>query len=123
MTKARRKGTGSRGAPSKYQQRYCSEIILWCKSGNTFDSFAHHIGVTIVTIHNWAKEFEEFRDAKATAKAEAENVIYRIGLMGMNGKIKGFNALTHMFYLKARFGWRENEAPEDEDVGLQFNYG
>lgn len=69
------------GQPTKYRPEYCEEIVEYFqerldKLGNggrpelpTFERFSAHLGISTVTLYNWANEHPEFFKAKQRAAA------------------------------------------------------
>lgn len=57
------------GAPSKYDPKYCDEIVEFCGDGFSIGAFAGHIGVCRDTITEWGKVHPEFSAAVTRAKA------------------------------------------------------
>lgn len=81
-----------RGRPSKYDPKYCDEMIEFMAKGYTYTSFAGHIRVSRETLDAWAREHDEFSDAKRIAQAAAEKEINTMGLLLARGKIQGNSA-------------------------------
>lgn len=101
-------GKNKGGRPSKYKKQYCFEIIEHMKTGLSLESFAGRIGVSRETIYEWERTRPEFSDACKKARAECQEFWEKVGLNGMTGKIKGFNAAVWIFNMKNRFGWHDN---------------
>lgn len=59
------------GRPSKYEERFCDEVVAHCVGGASLTSFAALIGVSRSRINEWMAAHEEFRDACARAKANS----------------------------------------------------
>src|SRR3954462_2984672 len=59
------------GRPTKYDERYCDDIVAFCRHGYSITAFAGHIGVARSTIQEWAGAHEEFSAAVKAAKAAA----------------------------------------------------
>ncbi len=60
------------GRPSKYNPKFCGEIVEWTKEGNSLLGFALSIGVTRETLGIWAEAHPEFFEAKKEALAQSE---------------------------------------------------
>jgi len=58
------------GRPTKYQPRYCQELIDDMAQGYSLGAFAGKIGVARATLANWASEHPEFLAAVGTGKAK-----------------------------------------------------
>src|SRR3954465_15936593 len=76
------------GAPTKYDEKYCSEMISFCgkELGNTLEAFACSINVHVCLLHEWAKVHPKFSESKKVAKAKQEKLIADLGLKRMQGK-------------------------------------
>lgn len=92
------------GRPTKYDPKYCEEVIEYMKEGASLTSFAAHIGVARDTLSQWCVTHEEFSAAvkigKANCAAWWENIA-RLNAVSGNG-----NATLTIFGLK-------NMAPDD----------
>lgn len=112
------------GRPSKYDPKYCELIIEAGKRGESFTEFACDIDVDIDTIKEWANKHPEFSAAKKKSKAHCERWMMKLGKMGMLGRktpeIPSFNPTIWIFWMKARFGWKEDYQPDSEDVTIEF---
>lgn len=111
----------SPGRPSKYRTKYCQEIVELARKGQTFQMIACGWGVHVDSLHEWAKAYPEFSEAKKLAKQCMEAHMQQIGLAGMLGKIKGFQAGSWIFWMKAQHSWDEGgQIDQDDDYGLEF---
>ena len=90
-----------------YQKKYCQELIEHMSNGFSFCSFAHVVGVSVNTIINWDKEHPDFNDARAMGQTASYYFWQKLGLAGVQGKVRGFNANAWIFTMKNRFDWRE----------------
>lgn len=61
------------GRPTKYESRYCAEMIGHCREGYSLTSFAGTIGVARRTLGYWAAQYPEFAEAMDVAKAIASH--------------------------------------------------
>lgn len=119
------------GAPTKYKEEFCQEIIKFfdrepyepvmyeddgrmiaatTKSGApvfkptplpTKANFATHIGVHRETINNWAKEHPKFFDAVKRAEAIQEDLLMQGGLAGT------YDKTFSIFTAKNVMGWSD----------------
>ena len=100
------------GRPTKYDQKYCGELIKFfsvnatrvvedmrklsadgSNSGSiqrrvanempTFAKFARKIGVNQDTLHEWKKRYKEFSESYKQAKELQEEFLINIGLSGV----------------------------------------
>ena len=92
------------GRPSKYDPKYCAEVIEFLAKGHSVTAFAGSIRVSRSTVFNWADTNPEFLDALKVGQARAtqfwEAILANVATSG-----KG-NATAAIFGLK-------NRAPED----------
>lgn len=100
------------GRPTKYKKEYCEKLIVHMSKGLSFESFAADCQCDRDTLYAWAKSHKAFSDAKKEGTALCEKRWEEIGMAGMAGKIKGFNAAVWIFNMKNRFHWRDKR----EDV-------
>lgn len=63
---------GAGGRPSKYNPKYCDEIIAFMVDGASLAEFAVHIGVARSTIDEWVGSYPEFSVAKREAVSVAQ---------------------------------------------------
>jgi hypothetical protein len=92
------------GRPSKYDPKYCEEMITLCSQGHSITGFAGSIGVCRDTLTEWGNVHPEFSLAIKRAKAAAAFAVERDGNRLRAGQ-PGSNAMT-IFQLK-------NFAPDD----------
>lgn len=103
------------GRPAEYKPEYCEKLIAHMASGMSFDSFGGSVDVSHRTLYNWLEKYDDFLEAKGQGELKGLAQLELIGLKGMTGKIKGFNAISWLFVLKCRFrkyGYRDYK--EDE---------
>lgn len=98
-----------RKGQTKFKPEYCEMLIEHMKQGYDFRSFGPAIGVSKMTIHTWKNRYPEFKAAYEEGLDHAFHFWERIGMAGMTGKIKNFNATVWIFTLKNRFGWRDRQ--------------
>lgn len=122
-----------RGAPSLYRPEYCKAIIDAGKHGTSFSQFASDIGVVVDTLLEWKKVHPEFSGAYKRAKQNQENFWATIGSAGILGRTlrnssgdvvnPKFNTVAWIFWMKARFGWRDDAESDPEDSDLEMDFG
>jgi transcriptional regulator with XRE-family HTH domain len=107
------------GAPTKYDPKYCGQLIAHMAGGLSYESFAAVVGVRRSTLYNWEKENPEFLDAKE--KGVDLNLLFyeRLGRAALVGqeitigkkkiKLKNFNTTLWIFNMKNRHGWRDKQ--------------
>lgn len=113
------------GRPSKYDPKYCDELIQHMSTGLSFESFAAVIKVNRDTLYAWEKEFPAFSDAKK--EAFGQNLLFweKHGIDGLyntteydeKGKpssSKSINATVWIFNMKNRHKWGDKQPGEDD---------
>jgi len=101
------KGPG--GRPSKYDPRYCDEVIAHMSDGASLTSFAAEIGVARSTINEWMGAHPEFSESVKIAKAKCAAWRERVGRSGALGG--DVNPTLVIFGLKnmAADDWRDKQ--------------
>ncbi len=111
-------GKSKGGRPSKYDPAFCDQLEKHMAQGFSIESFAGKIGVSRDTLYAWSKVHPEFSD---TIKRGTDQSLFfweKLGLMGVLGKQKGFNATMWIFNMKNRFKWRDYwDEPADQNQG------
>lgn len=111
------------GRPTKYKNRYCQALDEHMKEGFSYSSFAGLIGVHLDTLYAWERKHPEFSEAKK--RGELKSLLHweKLGMNGISGEIKGFNAATYIFNMKNRFGWADrNEASQEHETTIKIAY-
>lgn len=103
------------GRPTKYQAKYCTEIVEYFSQEPEFDdkgkltwaciptliSFSQKIGVNDGTLWRWTQENLAFRDAYKMAKKKQEEFFMKAGLNGLT------NTAMTIFALKNLHDWSD----------------
>ena len=97
------------GRPTKYDSKYCEEIIELMGQGFSAEAFAGKIGISKQTLYNWLNTHPEFMDAKRHGEAKSQAFFEDLGLQGMFNRYqdKTFNTSNWIFQMKNRFKWRD----------------
>lgn len=90
------------GRPSKYEERFCDEVIDFMAQGYSLTAFAGHIRVARSTINEWMGEHPQFSEAVNIAQA-ARTAVLEEGLLSAD---IGPRVTARIFALK-------NAAPEE----------
>lgn len=100
------------GRPTKYEQRFCEEVIEHMKDGASLTSFAAEIGVARSTINEWIDNQPEFSEAVKIGKARC--AAWWEKLSRQNAAEGGGNATLCIFGLKnmAAEDWRDKQEIE-----------
>ena len=95
------------GRPTKYDPAFCEKVIEWGNLGKSVAWFAAQLDVSKECVYNWAREYPEFSDALAVARAKSQSYWEDAGQDGM--QTPGFNASIWSRSMAARFpdDWRE----------------
>jgi len=110
-----RKGSKKMGRPTKYKPEYCQMLIDHMAEGLSFDAFAGKLGLERKTLYNWAKRYPEFKEAKQIGWDKNLFFWEKVGIDGILGRIKNFNAVAYIFNKKCRFPeWRERNSEEGQ---------
>lgn len=98
-----------RGQPTLYKPEYCEELISHMEKGLSFESFGAIANCCADTLYEWVKVHPEFSDARKTAIMKCRIFWEKIGMNGMAGKIKNFQAAIWIFNMKNRFHWSDRQ--------------
>jgi hypothetical protein len=132
--KPKRSKRPGEGRPSKYDPKYCKELVEYFDVPHTFEreivhtnsksgaewtdvkdvpnpirflaDFASSIGTNRQRLYEWAKIHPEFQDALTRAKELREQMVASLALRGL------YNPMFAMFYLKNRYEDRYKEKSE-----------
>ena len=91
-----------------YRAEFSDLLMKHMQQGLSFESFAAVVGVHRDTLYEWVKQNPRFSDTLKMGREASLLHWEKVGMMGMHGKIKGFNAAVYIFNLKNRFGWTDN---------------
>ena len=98
------------GRPSKYKPEYCDEIIELSAQGFHFCEIAGRWRIAEETLNAWAREMEDFAEAKAIAKTVAK--AYWLGELkevAIEGDFQIGRSPALIFKLKACYGLRDRD--------------
>ncbi|HXW71695.1 MAG TPA: hypothetical protein VEK34_09670 [Methylocella sp.] len=105
------------GRPTKYDPRFCAEIIEFMGQGFSKTAFAGHIGVSHDAISDWAKRYPEFSEAVKRASALRTKALEEKLLSAKTGA----EVAASIFSLKncAPHEWRD-KVQVDHTVDIDF---
>ena len=120
------------GALTKYNKKYCEELIDHMESGLSFESFAGTIRVCRKTLYNWEKEHDDFKRAKGIAtelcrifweKLGRDHIINLTSSKKGESKSKSLNSSVWIFNMKNRFPqeWREKQPGEEDQININLS--
>lgn len=107
------------GRPSKYDPKFCDQLLDHLSEGYSFEAFAGVIKVNHDTLHEWCKKHKEFSDTKRLGQSIARKLFEKLGFGLITGKLKG-SAAVYIFTMKNRFGWQDTPSFNDDDGELEF---
>lgn len=97
------------GRPSKYDVKFCQQLIDHMAQGYSFESFAGLCEVDRDTLYQWLKTNEEFSDAKKIGFEMNRRFWEKVGIdQAVEGK---GNSTAYIFNMKNRFPseWRDKQ--------------
>lgn len=111
------------GRPSKYDPKYCQQIVEFMAQGYSFESFSGEIGVAKDTLNEWCDQYPDFSAAKKEAVHKSQKMWETLLLLHARGdkKVKGGSAAAVIFALKCRFGYQEKDM-QLPDIKVQLSY-
>ncbi len=92
--------------PSKFDLKYCDQLIKHCSQGYRFESFVHKIGVSERTLRNWKDNYSVFAEAHDQAKSAGLHFFEKLLVQSLTGRRKANSkqsASLLIFTLKTRF--------------------
>jgi len=98
-----------------YKDAYCFQLEEHLGTGLSLESFVGVVCEDLEVIQGWIKKYPEFAKAYRIGEAKARLFYERLGLQGMMGVYRGFNANTFRFLVEERF--KMGKPPEANDKG------
>ena len=97
------------GRPSKYDVKYCQQLIDHMAQGFSFESFGAVINVDESTLFNWIQDYPEFFQSKKEAFTKSRLFWEAIGID--QAKLGVGNSTSFVFNMKNRFPkeWRDKQ--------------
>lgn len=119
----------SAGRPTKYDKKYCEELIEHMAKGLSYEAFAGTVSVSKQTLYDWEKANPEFLDAKEIAIEKCRIFWEELGIKniinksdssswegGSESKSRSLNSSAWIFNMKNRFGWRDKQPGEEDKI-------
>lgn len=99
------------GRKSKYEEKFCDQLIEDMAEGLSFEACCGNIGVSKDTGYEWVKRYPEFAEAKQIGEARGQYFWERSARDNLliDSKELKFNSTVFIFTMKNRFGWRERK--------------
>ena len=108
------------GRPTAFKEEYCDMLVDHMSQMLSYESFAGVIGVCRATIYHWEKIHPKFSDAKKRGQAKLLLSMEKLGLEGITGDIKSFNASTYIFTMKNKCGWVDKAEVEQTNKNIEI---
>jgi len=96
------------GRPTKYEERFCEELIEASKQGLSHRAFCGKIGISPDTFYRWQKEHERFSDSIKVAKECLHHFWEDLGLDLVRGKVVG-SGTAFVWMTKNVLKWRDHQ--------------
>lgn len=122
------------GRPTKYEPRFCEELIDHMALGYSFESFAAIAKCDRSILYDWEKAHPEFKSAKEQAFAEGLLFWERLGIDNIistndfsrdgdsqQSSSKTLNGSVWIFNMKNRFRWRDKQADENDTLNVNVH--
>ena len=97
------------GRPTDYKPEYCEQLVEHMAKGLTFESFAGVIDTHRGTLYDWKNAHPEFADAHKKAIEKSMLFWDNLGVLGVVGKVEGFNTAAWIFNMKNRHKWTDRQ--------------
>lgn len=98
------------GRPTKYEPRFCDELIAFMGQGYSLTAFAGSIDVARSTINEWMGANPEFSEAARVGQAKRTMALEKTLIAGETGP----KVASHIFALKNADpeGWKDKQEVE-----------
>lgn len=106
------------GRPTKYDKKYCEEVIELGMAGKSLAQMASHFDVARSTIDQWAEDYAEFSEALNRAKVHAQAWWEDKAMEGLSNR--EFNAPVWKKSMEARF---RDDYTERKQLTVDGNLG
>ena len=93
------------GRPSSFKVDYLKQLSELVAQGYTVTRICAEWGISRDTYYRWMKENPDFAEASEIGDAAREAWFEQVGIAGMTGQIKGFNATVYLGFMNNKFGW------------------
>jgi len=119
--KKRDKNKKPDGPPTKYKPEYCQALLDHMGEGLSYGSFAGVLKVHRDTLYEWEKKHSEWKHAKEVGESMSLLQWERTGIKGVRGLIQGFSVAGWIYNMKNRFGWRDKQKDEVDQVNVNVS--
>lgn len=101
------------GRPTKWDPKYCQEVIDFMAQGYSLEAFCGHISVGKEAVYSWREKYPEFSYAVNEAFNKCRVFWEAAAINGLfTEKGKSINSTVWIFNMKNRFGWRDQQSLE-----------
>ena len=91
------------GRPSKYRPEMCEKMLDMMAEGKTDTQTCAMLGISQDSLARYRRTYPEFTEAYAKGKLLQQAAWETLGMQGITGNIKGFNATTYIFMMSNLF--------------------
>lgn len=110
------------GRPTKYDPKYCEQLITYMALPASFESFAGEIGVDRDTLYEWRKKHKEFSDAHKKGKMKTLHTFEKILRLYGKGQMKG-NIAAVLFQMKNLTTFRDDPVTQEDESYDEMEFG
>jgi len=102
-----------KGSYRKYKEEYADQMYKLMSSEGALDChLCKKFKISGKTFYKWLDEIEEFKEAHEKGLPACEAWWVDKGMEGMQGKVKGFNAMTWIMFMNNKFKWSRNSGEQ-----------
>lgn len=115
---------GKPGPKPKYRPEMCETIITIAGQGGHIAAMRNALGgICKDTWYEWKEKYPDFATAVKTAESVSLEFYENIGLKGILGEIKGFNAPTYMHLMANKFKeeYSRGSSSDKTEINLTTN--
>ncbi len=91
------------GRPSHYRPEMCEKLLDLMAEGKTDTQTCAMLGISVDSLARYRRTYPEMAEAHAKGKLLQQAAWESLGMKGIMGEIKGFNATTYIFMMSNLF--------------------
>ncbi len=91
------------GRPSLYKPEMCEKILDLMSEGKTDTQTCAMLGISVDSLARYRRQYPELAEAYQKGKLLQQAAWETLGMQGITGAIKGFNATTYIFMMSNLF--------------------
>lgn len=108
------------GRKSDYKIEYCDQLVEHMSRGYSLESFAGKIGIHRSILYDWRDAHPEFKEAMLVGTDKSLLFYESLGIQGMAGKLKGFNASVYALTMANKHKWRQQHDVTSDGEKLEL---